>query len=154
MDKDAIAEQFAAVGPVEVKRMFGGHGVFRDGLMFVLEIRGDLFVKADAAFAEELEGMGARRLGYEAKGRRVDLPYWTLPDVALDDEDLRDSLFRRSIAVARSLKAAPAKTRKPAARTASAPPPDLDELGVGGGSKGSGAKPAPARPKRRARQAN
>lgn len=136
MDKDEIAEHFAALGTVDVRRMFGGHGVFRDGLMFALEMRGDLFVKADAAFATELEGMGSVRLGYEAKGRRVGLPYWTLPDASLDDEDLRDRLFRRALAAAREIDAAPkTRRRKAVAGQPAAGPgaPDLDALGVGAG---------------------
>ncbi|GGF63319.1 hypothetical protein GCM10007301_23940 [Azorhizobium oxalatiphilum] len=148
MDKDEIVEQFAALGPVDVRRMFGGHGVFRDGLMFALEIRGDLFLKADGVFAAELEEMGASRLGYEAKGRRVDLPYWTQPDASLDDDELRDRLFHRALEAAREIKATPKKKRSAAKARPDAGAPDLDALGVGGGKaaapKGA-AKVAPAR---------
>lgn len=138
MDKDALAEMFAALGPVQVRRMFGGHGIFRDGLMFALETRGTLFVKADAAFSEDLAAQGARPLGYEARGRQVRLPYWTLPDAALDDDELRDALFRRALDVSRAVARAPrGKTAKAPAEGAAAPhapPPDLDLLGLGGGS--------------------
>ncbi|WP_051356813.1 TfoX/Sxy family protein [Azorhizobium doebereinerae] len=145
MDKDELAEMFVALGPVQVRRMFGGHGIFRDGLMFALETRGTLFVKADAAFSEDLAGQGSRPLGYEARGRQVRLPYWTLPDAALDDDELRDALFRRALDVSRAVARAPrGKTAKAPAEGAAphGPPPDLDLLGLGGGSP---ARPGPGK---------
>ena len=44
-----VIELFAPMGPVSVKRMFGGAGVFRDGLMFALIADDTLFLKTDAA---------------------------------------------------------------------------------------------------------
>ena len=34
MDAEGLKELFAPFGPVAVKRMFGGHGVYADGLVF------------------------------------------------------------------------------------------------------------------------
>ncbi len=36
MDRDRIAEMFAAFGRVDVRRMFGGAGIYADGIMFAL----------------------------------------------------------------------------------------------------------------------
>jgi len=67
------------LGPVQAKRMFGGHGVFLEGLMFAL-IAGDrLYLKVDdetkALFAEA----GAEPFVYRGKTRPVEMSYWSLP---------------------------------------------------------------------------
>ena len=46
-DPDYIAELFAAFGPVKVRRMFGGAGLFVDGLMIGLVGDGVIYLKAD-----------------------------------------------------------------------------------------------------------
>lgn len=54
---DLVCELFAGVGRVQIKRMFGGAGVYADGLMFALLAEDSIYLKADdalkAALAEE-----------------------------------------------------------------------------------------------------
>ncbi|WP_245454151.1 TfoX/Sxy family protein [Aquabacter cavernae] len=109
LSDDEIGDLFAAFGPVRRKRMFGGAGLYADGLMFALETSEGLFLKADAAFGAELEARGAGRFTYEAKGRRVRLGFWSVPEAVLDDPDDLADLSRRALAVAR--RAAEAKRK-------------------------------------------
>src|SRR5579883_140146 len=48
MDAEGLKELFAPFAPVSVKRMFSGHGVYADGVCFALNLRGDIFLKADS----------------------------------------------------------------------------------------------------------
>ena len=48
MDRDGLEELFAPFAVVSVRRMFGGHGVYADGLCFALEIGGEVYLKVDA----------------------------------------------------------------------------------------------------------
>ena len=48
MDNAAIEEMFSALGPVMVKRMFGGKGIYFEGRILALEVGGDILLKADA----------------------------------------------------------------------------------------------------------
>ena len=41
MDPDFIRDLFASFGPVTVRRMFGGAGLYCEGLMFGLIVRDD-----------------------------------------------------------------------------------------------------------------
>ena len=65
--KRAIAQSLAArlmaLGPVEAKSMFGGHGLFLDGICFALVTRDTVFLKVDARNRPEFEraGMGPFR---------------------------------------------------------------------------------------------
>jgi DNA transformation protein len=89
MDEDAIADLFAGLGPVEIRRMFGGKGIYHKGVIIAVELRGELMLKGDAELAPELEAAGAKQWTYTHKrhGKPVSMPYWTVPDGAVDDPD-------------------------------------------------------------------
>jgi DNA transformation protein len=89
MDRIEIEEMFAALGPVTIRRMFGGKGVYHRGLIVALEVRGEMLLKADAVSAPDFEAAGARRWAYDGKGgKAVQMPYWSVPEDAFDDPEL------------------------------------------------------------------
>ncbi|MGC1301837.1 MAG: TfoX/Sxy family protein [Caulobacteraceae bacterium] len=89
MDNDEIEEMFAGLGPVSIRRMFGGKGVYHRGLIIAIELRGEMLLKSDAVSAPQFEAAGARRWSYDGKkGKAVKMPYWTIPEDAFDDPDL------------------------------------------------------------------
>ncbi|MFG1395948.1 TfoX/Sxy family protein [Roseixanthobacter pseudopolyaromaticivorans] len=110
MTADDIRELFANFGPVDVRRMFGGAGVYADGAMFALEVGGELYLKVDEGFALDLGAGGSVPFSYEAKGRRTIMSYWKVPEAALDDGDDLAALARRALEIARA-----ARLKKPAA---------------------------------------
>ena len=84
-DRDLV-DLFAAFSHVSIRRMFGGHGIYRDTLMFALEVDGTIFLKADESSKSLFEGAGARPFAYTRQGgRTVVMSFWSLPDAALDD---------------------------------------------------------------------
>ena len=88
MDNAAIEEMFSALGPVTIKRMFGGKGIYHRGRIVAVEVRGEMRLKADAVSAPDFEAAGARRWAYEGKtGKLVNMPYWSVPEDAFDDPD-------------------------------------------------------------------
>lgn len=89
MDHDAIQELFQAVGPVTIKRMFGGKGIYADGMIIAVELRGELMLKGDALVAPDYEAAGAKQWTYvhSRHGKQVAMPYWSLPDGAADSAD-------------------------------------------------------------------
>jgi DNA transformation protein and related proteins len=89
MDNIEIEEMFSALGPVTIKRMFGGKGVYHKGLIVAVEVRDEMLLKADAISAPEFEAAGARRWFYEGKkGKPINMPYWSVPEDAFDDPDI------------------------------------------------------------------
>ena len=89
MDNDAIADLFSSLGPVSIRRMFGGKGIYHNGVIFAIEIRGELMLKADAEAAPEFAAAGCTQWVYtnSRHGNAVAMPYWTAPESALDDPD-------------------------------------------------------------------
>lgn len=112
MDDDAIRDLFSSLGRVTIRRMFGGKGVYRDGLIFAIEMDGDVLLKADALSAPDFAEAGSSRWVYEGHARRgaVAMPYWSIPDSALDDPDEMALWARRAHEAA--LRAPRSKNRK------------------------------------------
>ena len=82
-----LVEQFEAFGPVTARRMFGGHGLFRDGVMFALVIDGTLYFKADERNRAMFEQRGLSRFEYAKQGKRVSVSYYRSPGEAMDDPE-------------------------------------------------------------------
>jgi DNA transformation protein and related proteins len=51
MDNIEIEEIFAGLGAVTIKRLFGGKGIYFEGLIVGIVMRGELLLKADAETA-------------------------------------------------------------------------------------------------------
>jgi len=88
VDNDAIREMFDSLGEVTIKRMFGGMGIYHQGKILALEVSGgDILLKADAESAPEFLQADASQWVYEGKNKPVAMPYWSIPEAALDDPD-------------------------------------------------------------------
>ena len=99
---DWVREHLAGLGPIEIKPMFGAASVYAEGLIFALLEDGVIWMKADDENQPALEAEGARQISYTSKDGRVMLmPYWSLPDSAVDDADEAVAWARRSLDAAR-----------------------------------------------------
>lgn len=109
-----LRDQLRRWGPVEIRRMFGGHGIFRGGTMFALIHDEMLFLRSDdanrAAFAAA--GMGPFR--YRRRGKLVALAYHQAPPEALEDSDILGEWA--DLAFAAALRRAEARAKPRAAR--------------------------------------
>lgn len=116
----AFAEELFAELGCRTRRMFGGAGLYAEGVMFALIDDNEMIrLKADAALRGALEAEGSTEWVYTypsgpKKGQSVTMGYWSLPDAALDDPAVASQWGRRALDVA--LKAQAAKpARKPRA---------------------------------------
>jgi len=82
-----IEDLLVAFAPVRVKRMFGGGGVYHDGVMFGLIAGDTLYLKADSETARNFEAEGSKPFEYQGKNRAVSLSYWQLPERLYEDSD-------------------------------------------------------------------
>ncbi len=120
--REHVRDLFSGLGPVEIKRMFGGAGVYLDDACFALIVDEVIMMRGDDALGPDYEAAGAEQWVYEG-GKRgpVAMPYWRLPESALDDPDEAVAWARRSLVPAQTSAAEKraAKARK-AARKAKA----------------------------------
>jgi DNA transformation protein len=102
LDPDHIHDLFAAFGPVEVRRMFGGAGLYADGVMFGLVSGSLIHLKADATTMRRFQSEGCVPFKYGTKtGRRAVMSYWRLPDRLYDDPETLAQGARQALDVAR-----------------------------------------------------
>lgn len=111
---DSLHEVFAALGPVQLRRMFGGHGVFHDGLMCAIVIRDTLYLKCDAPTQPHFEALGLAPFMYERQGKQMPMSYWQAPETVFEDRAEAALWSRRAFESA--LRVANAKASKPPAR--------------------------------------
>jgi len=115
MDPEFIRELFAQFRPVTVKRMFGGAGVFVEGLAFAVVFDGVIYLRVDEASIADFEREGSKPT--PGRAGRPSRNFWRLPERLYDDPDDLAVWAARALAIAERKKAAPrvrAKKKAPA----------------------------------------
>ena len=97
--QDYVIEQLSAIGYVTAKKMFGGVGLYADGIFFALIANDTLYQKVDDTNRQDYEsaGMDAFR-PYPDKTRTMQ--YYEVPVEVLEDEEVLNDWAKKSIAVA------------------------------------------------------
>ena len=82
---------FADLGALTTRKMFGGMCLYHDGTVFaLLSSQGRLYLKAKGDLAQDLKAEGAEQFH--------NMPYWSVPESALDDPEDALQLARRALA--------------------------------------------------------
>ncbi|MEF2072339.1 TfoX/Sxy family protein [Consotaella aegiceratis] len=114
MDEELLLDLFASLPDADVRRMFGGQGVFCGGLMVAVVISGELYLKTDAETEAAFQEAGSLQWTYARKDRAaVRMSFYRLPDAAFDDPDEMALWAHRALdAARRSAIAKPKKSRR------------------------------------------
>jgi DNA transformation protein len=81
---DYLQELFAEFGGVTARAMFGGHGLYHDGVMFAVAIEDGLYLKVDSQTRALFEAEGCAPFVYTHTGKPLAMSYWSAPAAALD----------------------------------------------------------------------
>ena len=102
-DADAAhaVELFSGLGGLTTRKMMGGLCLYRDGTIFaIIHADGGVYLKARGEVITALEAENCPQWTYTRDGKKpTGMPYWRLPDAALDDPDLACDWARRALAV-------------------------------------------------------
>jgi DNA transformation protein and related proteins len=112
-----FCELLEPLGRVTVRRMFGGAGLYADGLIVGLEVEGTLYLKTDDQTRQAFADAGGVPFVYDGKGKPIATSYWTAPDDAMDSPEAMRPWAR--LALDASLRSAASK--KPAKKAANKP---------------------------------
>jgi DNA transformation protein len=127
---DDIVELFSVFGPVTVRRMFGGAGIYADDTMFGLVADGVIYLKSGDGNVAMYDREGLPPFTYaRGKGEGIVMSYRRMPDRLYDDPDELAVWARAALAVAQQ----PKPRKRPTAKKP---------------AKASRAKPVRAKPKR------
>ena len=105
-----VVELMQLIGPVSAKGMFGGHGIFLEGLMFGLVADSILYLKVDKETENEFKAKGLQAFTYNKKGKEFKMSYYQVPEEALEDAEEMKYWTKKAYGVA--LKAASKKRTK------------------------------------------
>ncbi len=81
---DYVVELMTDWAAVSARKMFGGYGLYREGLMFALIVEDELFFKTDANNVAQFERADSHPFVYQSQTRTVKMSYWSAPAVSLD----------------------------------------------------------------------
>ncbi len=70
------------------RKMFGGYGIYLNGVIFGIIAEDVLYFKVDDSNQEEFVSRGSKMLTYLSKGKEVPLPYWEVPADVLEDRGM------------------------------------------------------------------
>jgi DNA transformation protein and related proteins len=99
--KTAVVSHLNQVAPVTARAMFGGYGLYCEGIMFALIAHETLYFKVDASNLERFTEAGMGPFVYDRNGQPVAMSYYQLPPAVYEDLDLLHSWVEASVAAAR-----------------------------------------------------
>jgi DNA transformation protein len=82
---DHVVESLRLLGPVEVKRMFGGWGFYHQGAFFALIAYDTLYLKTDAENRAEFDAAKLEPFTFEKGGETIVTGYRAAPEEAFED---------------------------------------------------------------------
>ncbi len=88
MDRDYLIDLFSEFGPVVLRRMFSGYGIFADGVNFAMALRAGIIFRVDEMTIPRYEAEGAKPFQYETRNKTVVVKsYRHLPERLYDDPE-------------------------------------------------------------------
>jgi DNA transformation protein len=103
--KDFIAEKLGFIEGITFKSMFGGYGIYKDGIVFAIIADDQLFFKVNDELKKQYESMGSSPFTYENnKGKKISMSYWELPADVLENDEELEKWVDQSVNVSVSLK--------------------------------------------------
>lgn len=125
--KDYVLDQLRAFSGAAARPMFGGYGLFRNGVMFGLIARDELYFKVDETTRPAYEMRKSRAFVYAttppggepaaaadaARTKAVTMSYWLVPGEVLEDPDALKEWAAQAYDVAlKNRKSGPAQPRR------------------------------------------
>jgi DNA transformation protein len=97
---DALEFRLGAWGPIQVKRLFGGYALYRDGTIFGLVFRDRVYFKTDDDNRADYVAAGMPPFEYiRSTGRTISMRYYEVPGFVLDDLDELPEWADKALAV-------------------------------------------------------
>jgi DNA transformation protein len=93
-----------SIGPVRLKRMFGGQGLFLNNLMIALIMDDVLYLKTDKSKLNDFKQQGLLPFTYVRKGKICTLSFHQAPEETMEDSDALQYWLNEAYCVALRVK--------------------------------------------------
>ena len=82
------------------RAMFGGHGLYKHGVIFGLFAEGSIYFKVDATNIKEYEKAKSAPFTYiGASGKPISMSYWKVPDAILKNKKVLAEWIEKSLEI-------------------------------------------------------
>jgi len=107
-----LYELLDPLGKISARKMFGGHGVYCNGVIMGLVIDEALYLKVDDETKALFSAAGCEPFVYQTKVKQVAMSYWSVPDDAMESSEQMLPWAKHAYAAAlRSAAAKPVKKK-------------------------------------------
>ncbi len=97
---DFVKDQLSGLGTIVIRPMFGGAGVYCNGVMFALIADETLYFKADDKLIPDFQAEGMTPFTYDGKGKVIVMSYWRVPERLYDEAEEMTRWAQASLEVA------------------------------------------------------
>lgn len=99
---EEVLDRFHTTTTATSRKMFGGHGIFHDGVMFALIADNELYLKADSQSQHYFEAISLPPFTYQKKaGKRYTMSYYQAPESFFEEPDETAVWTQRALDAAR-----------------------------------------------------
>jgi DNA transformation protein len=99
--KDAVVQHLNQVAPVSARAMFGGYGLYLEGVMFALIAYEVLYFKVDDGNRADYEAAGMGPFVYSRDGKDMVMSYYQIPPDVYEDLETLYEWVEKALAAAR-----------------------------------------------------
>lgn len=96
-----VKELLSPFGKITVRKMFGGAGIYCDGLFFAIIGDDDIWLKTDDQTCALFEDAECTPFTFEMNGKTSTMSYYSAPEAIFDDNDVRSHWITLAIGAAR-----------------------------------------------------
>lgn len=82
-----LDELLEPLGKISSKIMFGGHGIYCNGIIMGLVIDRAFYLKVDEQTQVLFEAVGSAPFVYQMKMKDVSMSYWSVPEDAMESAE-------------------------------------------------------------------
>ena len=100
-----MSDVFKNTSGVTSRAMFGGWGIYQNGVMFALIADGELYFKVGETNKSDFEKEGSHPFVYsQGNHKSTTMSYWVLPERVMEDEEELAIWVKKSVSIARKAK--------------------------------------------------
>ncbi len=93
-----MSDVFARILGVTSRAMFGGYGIYKDGIIFAIIADGVLYFKADEKTQEEFKKYESAPFIYKSpRNKPITMSYWQLPEEVMEDHLQLEEWVKKSM---------------------------------------------------------
>lgn len=81
------------------RKMFGGWGVYKNGVIFAIITNSALYLKVGEGNRKDFERLGSKPFSYKIKTRKkpVELSYWEAPEEIMENKDTLEKWVEKAV---------------------------------------------------------